>query len=132
MHIDEQQVKTFLERRQLTVGGFSKAEMRAGKTPDFRVSRDGRLLFLCEVKSSPKDRWLDHRLEEAPPGRVVGGIRKDPIFNRLAGDVHDAVKQFDAVNQAQSHPEPPRDSRRLHFLRGWSNGKIKPIFSRSA
>ena len=28
--------------------------------------------------------------------------------------------------------EPPRDSRRLHNLRGWSDGKVSQIFSRGA
>ena len=28
--------------------------------------------------------------------------------------------------------EPPRLSRRLHHLRGWSNGKVSQVFSRGA
>ncbi len=78
--------------------------MRAGKTPDFRVLKGNEFQFCCEVKSSPKDRWLDRQIEDAPLYTVVGGARKDPRFNRLAADIHDAVKQFDAVNADRAHP----------------------------
>ena len=33
------------------------------------------------------------------PGIVVGGGRNDPTYNRVSKKIHDAVKQFDSVNQ---------------------------------
>jgi hypothetical protein len=104
MDPDEERVKAYLENHGLTVERFSKAETRTGKTPDFRVFRNGEFLFYCEVKSSPKDKWLDEQLYNAAPGELVGGARNDPIFNRLTSDIHQAVKQFDAVNKQQKHP----------------------------
>ncbi|MBN1841555.1 MAG: hypothetical protein JW883_04625 [Deltaproteobacteria bacterium] len=104
MEPDEERVKIYLEGKGLTAERFSKAETRTGKTPDFRVSRNGEFLFFCEVKSSPEDRWLDEQLREASPGELAGGARNDPIFNRLTTDVHEAVKQFDAVNKDQKYP----------------------------
>ncbi len=104
MDPDEEKVKRYLEERGVTVERFSKAEMRSGKTPDFRVLRNGEFIFYCEVKSSPEDRWLDEQLNNAAPGELVGGARNDPIFNRLTADIHEAVKQFDAVNKKQEYP----------------------------
>lgn len=104
MDPDEEKVKRYLEDRGFTVECFSKTETRAGKTPDFRVFRNGEFLFYCEVKSSPEDRWLDEQLNSAAPGELAGGARSDPIFNRLTADIHEAVKQFDAVNKDQGHP----------------------------
>ena len=103
MDPDEERVKSYLEGRGLTAERFSKAETRAGKTPDFRISRNGEFLFYCEVKSSAEDRWLDEQLNDAAPGELVGGARNDPIFNRLTADIHEAVKQFDAVNKDQKY-----------------------------
>lgn len=104
MDPDEDRVGGYLEDRGFTAKRFSKAEARAGKTPDFRVFRNGEFLFYCEVKSSPEDRWLDEHLNNAAPGELVGGLRNDPIFNRLTSDIHGAVKQFDAINKDQKHP----------------------------
>lgn len=104
MDPDEERVKSYLQGRGFTPERFSKLETRSGKTPDFRVSRNGVFVFYCEVKSSPKDRWLDKLLEGAVPGEVVSDFRNDPIFNRLTADIHEAVKQFDAVNKGEKHP----------------------------
>ena len=104
MDPDEERVKHYLEERGFSVERFSKAEVRAGKTPDFCVFQNGTFLFYCEVKSSPEDRWLDEQLNNAASGELVGGARNDPIFNRLTSDIHEAVKQFDAVNKDQKHP----------------------------
>lgn len=55
MGVDEERVKGYLEHRGFTVERFSKAEMRSGKTPDFRVLRNGRFLFFCgELKRELK------------------------------------------------------------------------------
>jgi hypothetical protein len=104
MDPDEEKLKKYLEERGFTCERFSKEETRTGKTPDFRVFRGGDFVFFCEVKSSPKDRWLDKLLEGATPGEIVGGGRSDPIFNRLTADIHSAVKQFNAVNPDQKWP----------------------------
>lgn len=104
MDPDEEKVKHYLEERGFTVERFSKTETRAGKKADFRVLRNGEFLFYCEVKSSPEDRWLDEQLDSAARGELAGGARNDPIFNRLTKDIHEAVKQFDAVNKDQRHP----------------------------
>jgi ribosomal protein L24E len=62
MDADEERVQSFLESNGLRAERFCKAEIRAGKTPDYRVHRNGEFLFFCEVKSSREDRWLDdHR-----------------------------------------------------------------------
>jgi hypothetical protein len=101
---DEERVKGYLEDRELTAERFSKADTRAGKTPDFRVFRKGEFQFYCEVKSSPEDRWLDDQLNNAETGELVGGDRNDPIYNRLTSDIHESMKQFDAVNKDQKYP----------------------------
>lgn len=76
---------------------FAKKEMRVGKTPDFRLLIGSDLYAFCEVKS-PRDEWLDNLLDDAEPDEIVGGLRNDPIFNRLSTMITTAVKQFDAVN----------------------------------
>jgi len=101
---DEERVKRYLEDRGFTVERFSKEKTRTGKTPDFRVFQNTKFLFYCEVKSSVEDRWLDEKLNKASPGKLVGGARTDPIYNRLTGAIHKAVQQFDAVNKSRKHP----------------------------
>src|SRR5258708_2014233 len=104
MDPDEKRINDYFENCGLAAERFSKVETRAGKTPDFRVFRDGEFLFYCEVKSSPEDRWLDDQLNNASPDELVGEARNDPVFNRLTSDIHEAVKQFDAVNKDHKYP----------------------------
>jgi hypothetical protein len=104
MDADEEKVKRYLEKRGFTVERFTKIETRSSQTPDFRVFQNAEFLFYCEVKSILEDRWLDKQLNSATHSKLMGGNRKDPIFNRLAKDIHDAVKQFDAVNKDQKYP----------------------------
>src|SRR5205814_6233004 len=47
---------------------------------------------------------LDAQLAGAPSGELVGGASNDPTFNRLTKDIHEAVKQFDAVNKDRKLP----------------------------
>ena len=100
----ETRLSEFLGGYGLLTERFSKEERRAGKTPDFKVLRDSELKFYCEVKNSEKDRWLDDLLDEAESGEIVGGLRNDPVFNRLTAHIHKARKQFDAVNPRAEHP----------------------------
>lgn len=86
------------QRKGFEVGAFAKREMRDWKTPDFRLSRDGVEVALCEVKSFQRDSWLEDQLKDSTPGELVGGLRPDPIFNRISNAVHTAFKQFDSVN----------------------------------
>ena len=92
-----------LQSYGLTLKRFTKVEIRRGKTPDFRVMRGENLVAFCEVKS-PRDDWLDTQREEATHGGIVGGHRKDPVFNRLSRIVEKATSQFDAVNASRDVP----------------------------
>lgn len=100
----ENMVKQFLEMYQLRPERFNAAEIASGKTPDFRVFSGSDLALYCEVKSPEQDTWLDNRLDQAVPGEIVGGLRNDPIFNRLTAQIHKARKQFDAVNPTEALP----------------------------
>jgi len=100
----EQVVKDFLSGYGLRSEKFDKNQLRIGKTPDFKVYSNGELLLYCEVKNAQKDTWLDKKLEKAAPGEIVGGLRKDPVFNRLSAHIHKARKQFDAVNKEENIP----------------------------
>lgn len=64
---------------------------RNGKTPDLQVSAPGERFFFCEVKSvfSPFDET---------------GIAHTTIANNLADNIHEAAKQFRAVNSLRSVP----------------------------
>jgi hypothetical protein len=104
MDPNEKKVKSYLEDLGVIVNSFSKKEKRSGKTPDFRVFRISDFMFYCEVKSITEDRWLDQQLDNTVSGELAGAARNDPIFNRLTSDIHDAVKQFEAVNSRQIYP----------------------------
>ncbi len=104
---DEALVLGYWQGEGFQVRSFAKNEMRDLKTPDFRLSRDGVEVVLCEVKSFLRDEWLEDQLKQAAPGELVGGLRPDPIFNRISNAVHTAFKQFESVNF---------DHRLLNFL----------------
>jgi hypothetical protein len=89
--------------RGLQLQRFTKAETLVGKTPDFRVLKAGNIVAFCEAKS-PRDDWLDDQLDVAAPMQLVGGLRNDPIFNRIARHVEKAASQFDAVNPGRILP----------------------------
>lgn len=99
-------VAAMLRGHDLQALPFSKEEVRAGKTPDFRVMDGMRPVAYCEVKS-PRDEWLDSQIDQADPGEIVGRSRisrSDPVFNRLSEMIAKAAKQFDAVNLDRSVP----------------------------
>jgi hypothetical protein len=81
----------YLRKHSLRPERFSKQEMRAGKTPDYRVFRDIGLVAYCEVKHLQRDDW-------------AGGLRSDPIFNRISNHIHEAAQQFEAVNPDHAYP----------------------------
>lgn len=82
----------------LRVERFSKAQRRQSKTPDFRVFKGTEFVLYCESKHVQYDDWLDKQLANAQPLEIVGGPRHDPTYNRPADRIHDAAKQFEAVN----------------------------------
>ncbi len=54
--------------------------------------------------NTPAGVLLNWILVAAPPGEIVGGLRNDPTFNRIAKDIYVAVKQLDAVNPNLESP----------------------------
>jgi hypothetical protein len=94
----------WLARHGLRAVRFSKAETRQGKTPDFRVFKGTEFVLYCESKHVQYDEWLDKQLANAQPLEIVGGVRHDPIYNRLADRIHDSAKQFEAVNPDRQFP----------------------------
>ena len=97
---DEALVLGYWQGKDFELASFAKSEMRDLKTPDFRLSREGVEVALCEVKSFQRDEWLEDQLKHAAPGEFVGGLRPDPVFNRISNAVHTAFKQFESVNPA--------------------------------
>ena len=100
----EARVCEYFTSRGLRVERFNKAEMKQGRTPDFRVFANDEFAFYCEVKTAQEDEWLDRQLDAAPPETLVGGLRPDPTYNRISNQIHSAVGQFDAVNPTMDHP----------------------------
>ncbi len=89
--------------RGLGLQPFTPEEMAGRKTPDRRVLRTGEVVAFTEIKS-PRDDWMDEKLEQAAPGEMLGGLREDPVFNRIRRHVRTASEQFKAVNPSRQHP----------------------------
>lgn len=87
---NEERVYSFLKTMKLEPLRFSKEELKASKTPEFRVYKDGKLICYCEVKSI-----FDDNFE---------GVRPDPTYNTIQNKIHEAVKQFDSVNPFHDYP----------------------------
>jgi hypothetical protein len=100
----EERIMTFLSKYEFSVERFTQQEMRNRKTPDYRVTRSGKLFGFCEVKDTEKDKWLYNCLINAKQGENAGGLRQDLIFNRLTAHIHNAKKQFNAVNPNGTYP----------------------------
>jgi hypothetical protein len=98
LDIAEQTAISFMEQHGLRCERFNAAELRKGKTPDFRVWKGADLVLYCEAKHIQHDEWLDRQLDNVQPPKLAGGARPDPVFNRLTDRIHEAAKQFNAVN----------------------------------
>ena len=98
----EDRVVDYLTSHGLRPSRFTQAEMRKGKTPDFRVYQGRALAFYCEVKT--KEDWLLAEALKAPPGTIFGGLRDDFTYLRLTEYIHHAAQQFAAVNPAEEYP----------------------------
>ena len=95
----------FFAQYGLTCARYSKTELRAGgKSPDFRVYKEKEFVLYSEAKRIQEDSWLDNQLKAAPSLAQVGGLRPDPIPNRIADDIYTAAKQFKAVNPDREYP----------------------------
>lgn len=103
--LGERRAIEFFEHHGLTCVRYTKSELRAGgKTPDFKIYKGSEFVLYAESKLIEEDRWLDNQLKAAPPGMLVGGLRPDPIPNRIAADIYTAAKQFGAVNPNDEYP----------------------------
>ncbi len=102
-HDDLAFIFNWLSTHGLRAERFCSAEIRQEKTPDFRLFRADKLAAYCEVKS-PRDVWLDGQLDLVASAEIVGGSRPDPTFNRIAGHIEKAARQFDSVNPKREIP----------------------------
>jgi hypothetical protein len=101
---DIEKVKALFADRGLEAVNYSGEDVGETTTPDLEIWLDDERVAYCEVKSPGQDTWLEDQLAEAEPGEIVGGVRDDPIFNRLSSHIHKAVKQLSAVNTDHSVP----------------------------
>ena len=104
LNIGEQVAVDFFTKHGLRSVRFTDQEMRQSKTPDFRIFKDTQFVLYSEAKHVQEDTWLEDQLSAAPPMTLVGGLRHDPAFNRLSGHIHEAAKQFKAVNPDREYP----------------------------
>lgn len=96
---DEELSAQFLRDKGFEVDRIN--EDRLSKTPDFRLFWQGKLVAYCEVKTFEHDVWLDKMLDSVRPGELAGGVRNDPIYNRIANAIHTATSQL--VNANPNH-----------------------------
>lgn len=87
MKEDKQKAISFLSSKGLHARAFPKVK---SKSPDLEVYLNEVLFAYCEVKSIVKYEWF--------------GERNPPIWNNIQNKIHEARKQFNAVNADHSLP----------------------------
>ena len=104
MNKDEKKTVTFLLEKGFQIKKISKEKRKKSKNPDFQVFKEDKFVLFCEVKTIDQDTWLEKLIMKAPPGRLLGGSRNDPRFNRISNKIHDASQQFEAINPDSEYP----------------------------
>ena len=120
------------DRNNIVPELYSLAERNQGKTPDFKLPKEGRVRGFCEMKS-PKDDFI---FENPAPGDFA--VRENlPFHRKLGGHIRKAAEQFDAVNPDHSLPNilaivnhaPDIERRDLHMtIAGLPARDGKPVF----
>jgi ribosomal protein L30 len=78
---------------------YDNTALNNGKTPDFKLTKDGELVGYCEVKSL----FDPDVLEDSPEGAMA--VRKNlPFYRKLGQHIRGAVEQLDAENLAHDKP----------------------------
>ena len=78
---------------------YDAAALNRGKTPDFKLMKDGQLVGYCELKSP----WDFGALEDPPAGGMA--VRRNlPFYRKLGNEVRGASQQFDAENPKHDKP----------------------------
>jgi ribosomal protein L30 len=91
--------KLAFDRKGITLERYSDAELKTGKTPDFKLYKDDKLCGYCEMKS-PRD---DYVFEKPAPGEAA--IRKNlPFHRKLGSHIRHASALFHTVNPDHSVP----------------------------
>jgi ribosomal protein L30 len=91
--------KLVFDAENVALERYSDAELKAGKTPDFKLFKDGAVCGYCEMKS-PGD---DYIFEKPAPGKFA--VRKDlPFHVKLGLHISKAGLQFAAVNSDHKLP----------------------------
>jgi len=100
MNRDENTVRDFLKEHSLIAEKFSKKEKNQSRTPDFRVFKKNELVFCCEVKSIEQDSFDELVLKHGFYSRAG----KNPIDDIISKKIHEAYRQFSAVNKGCNLP----------------------------
>lgn len=104
MNKDEEKAAIFLQKKGFKTKKSPKEKRAESKNPDFKVFKENKFIFFCEVKTIDQDTWLENLIMKAPPGKLVGGGRNDPTFNRISNKIHEATQQFEAINPDSEYP----------------------------
>ncbi len=91
--------KLAIDGKNIVLERYSEEELKRGKTPDFKLYKDGQLCGYLELKSPRDDYMFEH------PAAVDVEIRKNlPFHRKLGSHIRHAGSQFCAVNPDHSVP----------------------------
>jgi large subunit ribosomal protein L30 len=78
---------------------YDNAALNRGKTPDFKLMKDGELVGYCEVKSL----FDPEALDDPPEGTMA--VRKNlPFYRKIGQNIRSAVQQLEAQNPEHDKP----------------------------
>jgi hypothetical protein len=78
---------------------YDAGTFNRGKTPDFKLMKDGELVGFCELKS-----LFDFEALEDPPEGCMAVRRNVPFYRKLGQHIRGASQQLDAENPAHDKP----------------------------
>lgn len=104
-HPDELIIHEILHSYNLCPQRFTDDELNNKQTPDFKVYKDGQLVFFCEVKSIDNSPWPDFiSIDNYEDNNIEPASRPDRTYDRIANKTYDASKQFESVNKSHNIP----------------------------